>query len=120
MTERDSGLGTRHSALGRGLVAESPSVHEPLPSPEYVELHCHSAFSFLDGASHPDALVERALTLGYHALALTDHDELGGIVAFAQAGYNNGLECIVGAEVTVEVPEFGTRDAGGCPSQTGG
>ena len=43
----------------------------------YVELHCHSAFSFLDGASHPEELVARAAELGYPALALTDHDEIG-------------------------------------------
>jgi error-prone DNA polymerase len=66
-----------------------------------VELHCHSAFSLLDGASHPEALVDRAVELGYRTLALTDHDELGGIVAFAQAGDGAGLECIVGAELTV-------------------
>jgi len=67
----------------------------------YIELHCHSAFSLLDGASHPDALVDRAVELGYRALALTDHDELGGVVAFAQAGDGAGLECIIGAELTV-------------------
>jgi error-prone DNA polymerase len=70
-------------------------------SAPYTELHCHSAFSLLDGASHPEALVDRAVELGYRALALTDHDELGGIVAFAQAGVGAGLECIVGAELTV-------------------
>ncbi len=68
----------------------------------YVELHCHSAFSLLDGASHPEELVDRAVELGYHALAITDHDELGGIVAFAQAGEGDALECIIGAELTVE------------------
>ena len=68
----------------------------------YVELHCHSAFSLLDGASHPEELVDRAVELGYHALAITDHDELGGIVAFAQAGEGDALECIIGAEITVE------------------
>jgi error-prone DNA polymerase len=67
----------------------------------YVELHCHSAFSLLDGASHPAELVDRAIELGYHALALTDHDELGGIVAFAQAGDGGALECIIGSEITV-------------------
>ncbi|MDP9266483.1 MAG: PHP domain-containing protein [Chloroflexota bacterium] len=67
----------------------------------YAELHCHSAFSLLDGASHPDELVDRALALGYRTLALTDHDELGGAVAFSQAGHNAGLECIIGAELTV-------------------
>ena len=68
----------------------------------YVELHCHSAFSLLDGASHPAEMVDRAVELGYHALAITDHDELGGIVAFAQAGEGDALECIIGAEITVQ------------------
>ncbi|MFI5241628.1 MAG: DNA polymerase III subunit alpha [Gemmatimonadales bacterium] len=76
----------------------APAVGARAP---YVELHCHSAFSLLDGASHPEALVDRAVELGYRTLALTDHDELGGIVAFAQAGDGAGLECIVGAELTV-------------------
>ena len=71
---------------------------------DYVELHCHSAFSLLDGASPPETLVARAKALGYAALALTDHDELGGIVAFAMAAREAGLEGIVGAELTVEVP----------------
>jgi error-prone DNA polymerase len=71
---------------------------------EYVELHCHSAFSLLDGASPPETLVSRAKTLGYRALALTDHDELGGIVAFAQAASEAGIDGIVGAELTIEVP----------------
>ena len=52
---------------------------------EYVELHCHSYFSLLDGASSPEALVERAVALGYPALALTDHDGLYGAVRFWQA-----------------------------------
>ncbi|HET7584398.1 MAG TPA: error-prone DNA polymerase [Gemmatimonadaceae bacterium] len=72
-----------------------------MPHASYVELHCHSAFSLLDGASHPEALVARALALGYQALALTDHDDLGGIPSFAQAGHNDGLEAIIGVELTV-------------------
>ena len=76
---------------------------------EYVELHCHSAFSLLDGASPPESLVERAAALGYRALALTDHDELGGIVAFADAARSVGIEGIVGAEMTVEIPVTGDR-----------
>ena len=52
---------------------------------EYVELHCHSAFSFLDGASHPEELVTRAAELGYEALALTDHDGVYGSLEFAHA-----------------------------------
>ncbi len=57
----------------------------------YVELHCHSAFSLLDGAALPEALVARAAELGYPALALTDHDELGGAVRFAQAAGELGI-----------------------------
>ena len=57
----------------------------------YVELHCHSAFSLLDGASSPEALVARAAALGHPALALTDHDDLGGAVRFAQAANDAGI-----------------------------
>ena len=68
---------------------------------EYVELHCHSYFSLLDGASSPEALVERAAALGYPALALTDHDGLYGAVRFWQAAGERGLKAIIGAEVTL-------------------
>ncbi len=67
----------------------------------YVELHCHSAFSLLDGASIPEALVDRAAALGMPALALTDHDELGGFVRFAQAARTAGIDAIIGSEITV-------------------
>jgi len=86
----------------REVANEAGSVRAVRARAPYVELHCHSAFSLLDGASHPAELVDRAVELGYHALAITDHDELGGIVAFAQAGEGDDLECIVGAEITVE------------------
>jgi DNA polymerase III alpha subunit len=68
----------------------------------YVELHCHSAFSFLEAASHPDELVLKARELGYPALALTDHDGLHGAMEFAQAARNWGLKPITGAELTLE------------------
>jgi error-prone DNA polymerase len=67
-----------------------------------AELHCHSCFSFLDGASHPEELVARALELGYTALALTDHNGLYGSMEFAQAAQQQGLQAITGAEVTLE------------------
>ena len=68
----------------------------------YVELHCHSAFSFLDGASLPDELVAAALERGHNALALTDHDSVSGSMEFAQAARDaGGLRAIHGAEVTV-------------------
>ncbi len=68
---------------------------------EYVELHCHSYFSLLDGASSPETLVERAAALDYRALALTDHDGLYGAVRFWQASKAKGIEPIIGAEVTL-------------------
>jgi len=68
----------------------------------YVELHCHSAFSFLDGASLPDELVAAALQRGHTTLALTDHDSVSGSMEFAQAARDlGGLRPIHGAEVTV-------------------
>ncbi len=69
----------------------------------YVELHCHSAFSLLDGAALPETLVQRAVELGHTALALTDHDDLGGAVRFAQAADEHGLAAIIGAELTIAV-----------------
>ncbi|MDP3910835.1 MAG: DNA polymerase III subunit alpha [Gemmatimonadales bacterium] len=73
----------------------------PAAGPSYVELHCHSAFSFLDGASLPDVLAAHAHSLGYRAVALTDHDGLYGSMAFAQAATSLGLQAITGAEVTL-------------------
>jgi error-prone DNA polymerase len=70
-------------------------------SPTYIELHCHSAFSFLDGASHPEELVARAAELGYPALALTDHDGVYGSLEFAYAAKHAGIRPITGAEVTI-------------------
>ena len=68
----------------------------------YVELHAHSAFSFLDGASLPDELVAAAVELGYEAFALTDHDGLCGSMEFAQAAAGLGLRAIHGAEMALE------------------
>lgn len=67
----------------------------------WVELHAHSAFSFLDGASQPDELAVAAADLGHTALALTDHDNLCGALEFAQAAVAAGIKPITGAEVTV-------------------
>jgi error-prone DNA polymerase len=68
----------------------------------YVELHCHSAYSFLDGASQPEELAVRAAELGYEALALTDHDGVCGSLEFAQAAKVFGIRPITGAELTLE------------------
>ncbi|HWI09313.1 MAG TPA: error-prone DNA polymerase [Solirubrobacteraceae bacterium] len=67
----------------------------------YIELHCHSAYSFLDGASQPEELVAAAVGRGHRALALTDHDSLSGSMEFAQAAKALGLRAIHGAEVTL-------------------
>ncbi len=68
-------------------------------TPPYMELHCHSAFSFLDGVSLPDELVQRAAELGHGALALTDHNSVSGSMEFAQASGKGEVRAIHGAEI---------------------
>src|SRR6058998_488361 len=68
----------------------------------YVELHAHSAYSFLDGASLPEELAARAAELGYDTLALTDHDGVYGSLEFAHAAKAFGVRSITGAEVTLD------------------
>ncbi len=69
--------------------------------PVYAELHAHSAYSFLDGASLPEELALQAHKLGLKAVALTDHDGLYGAMAFAQAAKAWGVQPVTGAEVTL-------------------
>ncbi|MEY2554361.1 MAG: error-prone polymerase [Ilumatobacteraceae bacterium] len=83
-----------------------PDATQPLHRPDtptvpYAELHCHTNFSFLDGASHPEQLAEEASRLGLEALAITDHDGLYGVVRFAEAARAVGLPTVFGAEITV-------------------
>ena len=83
--------------------ARRDSVGSPTSPPvTYVELHAHSAYSFLDGASLPEELALRAAELGYEALALTDHDGVFGSLEFAHAAKAFGVRPITGAEVTLE------------------
>ena len=70
--------------------AAGPPAPDPGQRVPYAELHCHSNFSFLDGASHPEELVEEAARLGLDALALTDHDGMYGVVRFAEAAAELG------------------------------
>ncbi len=70
----------------------------------YAELHCHTNFSFLDGASHPEELADEAARLGLAALAVTDHDGLYGVVRFALAARATGLPTVFGAELTLDAP----------------
>ena len=69
----------------------------------YIELHASSAFSFLDGASLPETLIERAAALGYPSLALLDRDGVYGVPRFHRARHAAGLKAIVGAELTVSL-----------------
>lgn len=73
----------------------------PVAKVPYAELHCHSSFSFLDGASHPEALVEEAARLELDALAITDHHGFYGVVRFAEAARAVGLPAVFGAELTI-------------------
>ena len=70
----------------------------------YAELHTHSNFSFLDGASHPEELVEEAARLGLEAIALTDHDGMYGVVRFAEAAAELGVATVYGAELSLGLP----------------
>jgi error-prone DNA polymerase len=93
-------------ALGRTRQPYEPDTTQPhwWPDPvdvPYAELHCHSNFSFLDGASHPEQLVEEAARLGLEALALTDHNGFYGIVRFAEAARAVGLPTVFGTEITL-------------------
>ena len=69
----------------------------------YIELHAASAFSFLDGASTPEALVDRAAALDYPALALLDRDGVYGAPRFHQAATAAGIRPIIGSELTITV-----------------
>ena len=75
-------------------------------SGEYAELHCHSNFSFLDGASHPEELAEEAARLELAALAITDHDGFYGVVRFAEAARAVDLPTVFGAELTLGAEEL--------------
>src|SRR2546427_11182561 len=93
----DAGRWKAHGAV-------SGSAHWPMVRADalmYAELHCHSAYSFLDGASPPDELLAAAHRYGYPALALTDRNGVYGSLAFAHAAQPLGLQAITGAEVTL-------------------
>ncbi len=83
---------------------EAPPLVRGDSSVDYVELHCHTNFSFLDGASHPEELVEEAYRLGLSGLAVTDHDGLYGVVRFAEAARELDLPTVFGAELSLGLP----------------
>jgi error-prone DNA polymerase len=98
--------------------AERVEVQPPTsPVTPYAELHAHSNFSFLDGASGPDALIVEAIRLGLHGLALTDHDGLYGAPLFAETAKVSGslIQTVYGAELSLGLtaPQLGVPDPEG-------
>jgi len=83
-----------------------------MATPPYVELHAHSAFSFLDGASTSMELAAAANSLGYSAFALTDHDGVWGSREFAEACAGLAVRAITGAELTVRTSRRGLSSRG--------
>ncbi len=76
----------------------------------YAELHCHTNFSFLDGASHPEVLVEQAAALGYEALAVTDHHGFYGAVRFSEAAKAMGMPAVYGTEIGLSMDPISARE----------
>ncbi|MCW2787075.1 MAG: error-prone polymerase [Marmoricola sp.] len=85
------------------------------PLTPYAELHCHSNFSFLDGASGPDRLVEEAVRQGLHGIALTDHDGFAGAPLFAEIAQKYDVRTIFGSELSLGLsgPQNGVPDPEG-------
>jgi error-prone DNA polymerase len=95
---------------------EHALIEPPPDAVPYAELHCHSSYSFLDGASEPSVLVEEAVRLGLSALAITDHDGFYGAVRFAEAASEYpSLKTIYGAELSLGLttPQNGVADPEG-------
>jgi error-prone DNA polymerase len=85
----------------RAAYQPPPLAERPRSAVPYAELHAHSAFSFLDGASTPEELVTEAARLGLRAIALTDHDGLYGVVRFAEAARELSMRTVFGAELSL-------------------
>src|SRR5690606_993002 len=98
---------------------EPPPLARGRAKVAYAELHCHSAFSFLDGASQPEELVEEAARLGLTALALTDHDGFYGVVRFAEAARALQLPTMFGAERSLREPGQAPEPRPGVPDPAG-
>ncbi|MDQ2797998.1 MAG: PHP domain-containing protein, partial [Actinomycetota bacterium] len=88
---------------------EATTLARPSTRVPYAELHTHSSFSFLDGASAPEELAEEAVRLGLEALTLTDHDGVYGLVRFSEAATAHGLATAFGAELSLDLPQAHTQ-----------
>ena len=93
----------------------TPPRERPADTVPYAELHAHSNFSFLDGASSPEELLEEASRLGLHALAVTDHDGFYGSVRLAEAAEQHDVHTVFGAELSLGLgaPQNGVPDPEG-------
>ena len=99
---------------------KAPSTSPRITAPAghvvpYAELHCHSDFSFLDGVSDPEELIEEAVRLGLEAIAITDHDGFYAASRFAEAALAYDLRTIYGAELSLGLttPQNGVADPEG-------
>ncbi|HUG93047.1 MAG TPA: PHP domain-containing protein, partial [Planctomycetaceae bacterium] len=91
----------KRQPLRSSVLGPRSSIH----TPRYAELHCKTNFSFLEGASHPDELVQRAADLGYAALAVTDRNSLAGVVRAHGVAKELGLKLLIGVGITpVDAP----------------
>jgi len=84
---------------------DAPAISKQAAKVDYAELHAHSSFSFLDGASDPEQLVEEAVALGLQSLAITDHDGMYGVARFAEAAEAFGLPTVFGAELNTGISQ---------------
>src|SRR5205823_9801377 len=119
----DPGLGGRPAGMDGGdspawsrkRQPYQPTVTRTDSAQEWYELHCHSNFSFLDGASHPEELIEQAALLGINGVALTDHDGMYGVVRFAEAAAASAVGTLFGAELSLglSAPQNGIPDPEG-------
>ena len=117
----DGGDSPAWSAKRTAYQAQEPQRSDDAGLVPYAELHAHSSFSFLDGASSPESLLEEAARLGLHALALTDHDGFYGIVRMAEAAAAQKIlgggapNTVFGAELSLglRTPQNGIADPEG-------
>ena len=96
----------RNTPAGAGQAGPPPTPLQPSPPlqslqplPDYAELHCRSNFSFLEGASHPEELVEEAARLELEALAITDRDGFYGVVRQSEAANAVGVPAVYGVDL---------------------
>ena len=99
------GDGSDAPAWSRKRLPYEANVTRQRGSVAYAELHCHSNFSFLDGASHPEELVEEAARLGLEAIGICDHNGFYGVVRFAEAARGVGMPTVFGVELTLDCRE---------------